>query len=56
MDDVIAQLRPGKTYAEIADVVTYPHRPRGKNRNVGAALALQFQLGALETSPGFHRH
>ncbi len=48
MDQVIAALRPAAAGRLIADVVRHGGRARRKDRQVGAAGPLQFQLGILQ--------
>src|SRR5580765_2492295 len=49
MDQVVAVLGPVPARGFVADVVGPGRRPWRENRDVGAALALQFQLCAFET-------
>ena len=48
MDEIVADARPLLADLGVADVVRHAGRARRENRHVGAALALQFELRALE--------
>ena len=48
VDQVVAELRPRAARRGVADVVRHPRRPRREDREIGAALALQLELRALE--------
>src|SRR5262249_12672914 len=48
MDHLVAHLRPGKTDVVVADMVAHAHGARREDRHVGAALALELELGTFE--------
>src|SRR5262245_62465457 len=48
MDEVVADLRPFLADREIADVVTHAGGARREDREVGAALTLEFELCPLD--------
>ena len=48
MDKVVADARPMLAVVRIADMVRHAGRPRRKDRDVGAAFALEFELRAFE--------
>ena len=48
MDEIVADLRPFLAHREIADVVAHAGGARREDREVGAALALELELRALD--------
>ena len=50
-DQLVAVLGPEPAGVDVADVVAHPRRPRREQGEVGAPLALEPQLGALEAGP-----
>ena len=48
IDQIVAMLRPRFARRRVAEVMTHPARARAEDRDVGAALALQLQLRALD--------
>ena len=49
VNQIVAVLGPVQARCRVTDVVRHRRRPRRKDRDVGAALTLELQLGALET-------
>ena len=49
--ELVLVLRPERRRVLVADVVAHPARPRREQREVGAAVALEPQLGGLEAGP-----
>src|SRR5690606_14512999 len=47
-DQIVAHLGPGKAYRFVADMVRHGRGTGGKDGHVGAALALELELRALE--------
>jgi hypothetical protein len=48
VDQVVALARPGVAHLHVADMVLHRARARREERQVGAALALDLQLRALQ--------
>src|SRR5207237_9945056 len=48
MDEIVAVLRPVAARGLVSNVMTHTRCERRKNRTVGAAVSLKFQLGAFE--------
>ena len=53
VDQLVADLRPHQADAGIADVMGHAHRARRKDGQIGAALALEPELGALNAGAQF---
>src|ERR1700687_1137517 len=51
MDQLVADLRPFQADAEVADMVPHAHGARREDHQVGVALALELELGALQSLP-----
>src|SRR5690606_752962 len=51
VDQIVTVLGPRLARRLVADVMSHPARTRGKQRHVGAALALQLELGAFDALP-----
>src|SRR5580698_6006950 len=49
MNQVVADTRPLRTHGLVADVMCHRRGARRKDRQIGATLALQFQLRLLQT-------
>src|SRR4029077_2573604 len=48
MDEIVADLRPFLADREVTDVVAHARSARREDREIGAALALEFELRALD--------
>src|SRR4029453_4835551 len=53
MDEIVADLRPLLAHREVADVMTHARCTRREDREIGAALALKFELRAFDAGPDF---
>jgi hypothetical protein len=52
-DQVIADLRPFQAHALVADMMTHARGARREDRQIGAALALQFKLILFDAVANF---
>src|SRR5207248_222887 len=55
VDEVVADLRPFEAHGKIADMVPHTGSARREDRQVRAALALKFQLRALDARADLFR-